>query len=399
VSSEATRKRCEKFVVKSVNVFDPDIAYLYADAMAEFDYLVVEGSSAYIVESVSSREECITKHVRNQFLSLSLPPIYWSSETGKPICDEQGFLSNPPISVNELEQLAEACKHVWEPVYRDATEIANFILYTRLFMPRRFREQIYKDFEKLGELGTSSSGGDILRRIAAFAKATIMGGVPAENATSTGEAGECYYGELAGELSRIKTFILMIQFGITYHSLRGLVDQLRKFVVEKPGLWRDKLDSLKLVIALNEELIRQYSSEIERVAESLRLKLAPAQTLLCLLKGRELVCGDSLDQLEKHCKQESSLLEESGGDYLILVFQDWSKRYFEEWISYLLELGGNIYVAVVPETGYYYPGKLRLVESYYGFYSIEKCKAFLFKWAGGQGEVSRACSAIRSAST
>jgi len=376
---------CKRFVVKSINIFDPDIAYMYSDAIAEFDYLVVEGDSAYILENVSSSEECFTKLTRNQFLSLNLLPVYWSSETKKPICVEQGFLSNPSLGVDEAEQLAEGCKHVWEPVYRDGTEIANFILYTRLFMPKKFREWIYRDFEELENLSTPSSEDDLLQRIIDFAKAVYKGKMPKKNTTSPSNTNECYYSELSEELSRVRSFILMIQFGITHHTIETLVKQLRKFFVEKPGLWKDKLDGLELIIALNRSFIQRHRPEIEKIAESLRSKLAPARILLCLLEeeGSKPVCGDSLDQLGKS-KQESTSLEKVGGDYLVMVFQDWSKRHFRMWISYLQGIEGNIHVAVVPETGYYYtPGKQRLVDSYYGFYSIERCKAFLFKWVRG----------------
>jgi len=80
----------------------------------------------------------------------------------------------------------------------------------------------------------------------------------------------------------------------------------------------------------------------------------------------------------------SAFPRRSDGYYLVMVFQDWSKQHFKAWISYLQKIGEGVYVAVIPETGYYYtPRERRLVNAYYGFYSIEKRKAFIFKWVKG----------------
>jgi len=389
------------FVVKSVNVFDPDIAYIYSDALAEFDYLVIrDENNAYIIESVSKEEEeCLNKLVRNTFLSPSLPPVYWSRGSKQSSrqdesrqgshgpCGEQGFLHNPPLSVEEADHLAMDYRFIWEPVYRDATEIANLILYTRLFMPHRFRKYVYKDFENLETLGNEDNEKRVLlRKITTFAEAVYTGKIR-EDHESTYSASDSGFTELHEKLSHVDSFILMIQFGISHYRLYEIVKQLYKFIAEEPSPWRNRLSALKFIIALNEKLLQQHRGEIEEIAESLRAKFSTENVYLCLLKEDRdgPICSGSVDRLGEGDEQDNNPFKAPSGDYLVMVFQDWSKRYFEAWIRYLQSTGRRIYVAIAPEVGYYYETSSgsRLVNMYYKFHSIENRKVLIFEWGGG----------------
>ncbi|MEM0191722.1 MAG: hypothetical protein QXJ48_01060 [Candidatus Korarchaeum sp.] len=220
---ESSRK-----VFKSVSLFDPDIAYALSDAMAEYDYLVVDREESFLVEDVSSADEW-KKWLRNIFLSISLPQMLFSAkeelkgELRKHIRPLERELPNESKPHDECETLYKLCP-----------EFMNMWFFSNMILSPKFSKEYLEELEE--SLCHTEELSNILNKRREKIKKLI------ENSDN---------------------FLILPQFGVGTHR----ISQIAKFVKNIVNC-REK--DVKILLGLNERLMDRHRCEIGKLRGELK---------------------------------------------------------------------------------------------------------------------------------
>lgn len=210
---------------RSVNIFDPDIAYAYSDALAEYDCLIL-GEESYIVEELSSADEW-KKCLRDVFLSIALPPRFFNKNGAK---EDLMKHIRPKMHESPCDDSEELYR-----LYRICPEMMNMWFYANLIISPYFTEKYINEIaieaiDKLKEQINEISENEIeekKRRVKEI-------------------------------LESARCFLILPQFGIGKHR----AEQIRKSIAKITSFNRN---NARIILGLNKYLKEQYGSEIDEI--------------------------------------------------------------------------------------------------------------------------------------
>jgi len=275
----------ETRALRSVNVFDPEIAYAYSDAIAEFDYLYIEDDKPTLIEELSSPAQEWSKVMRNLLLSSNLPPVEW-------------FSSSPPglskwFRVRETDRCGrERARLRWDIRKKEitealtlASEVANLLLYSELFLAPSYASKLLGDLKNSRELLRGS------------------------NVTNRGN-------EALEVLAKAGVIVVFLQFGIGERSTKQIADFI-KLVAKKSQCYSN---GLVVAIATNKQLKDQHKEELKSLKGFLADKSTKVEEVSVEKENKE-KNEESWDAIKKRNQLKPEC------PYVVgILVQDWSKE-------------------------------------------------------------------------
>jgi len=228
----------EARALRSANVFDPEIAYAYSDAIAELDYFYIEDDKPTLLEELSSPAEEWSKVVRNLLLSPNLPPVEWFSGSTAGLSEWFRVREADRCTRERARLRWDTKKKELTEVLSVASEVANLLLYSELFLAPSYASKLLGDLKNSRELLRGS------------------------NVTNRGN-------EALEVLAKAGVIVVFPQFGIGERSTKQLADFI-KLVAKKSQCYNN---GLVVAIATNEDLEGKYGKELECLKDSLKEEL------------------------------------------------------------------------------------------------------------------------------
>jgi len=329
------------YAEKSVSIFYPDVAYTFADAYREYDYLIVaelDGMCSLLALEDVSRDDEWTKRILD--LRAATPPVIWVSSKNIRLNKAMPGV----ISLIPSVELLNDAEYKWRRIANGskiarwmASEPFNLIFWSALNLAPYYAELILDDVQRsIGDKCDSTMAEYAFKHL--YTLAEILREVIVDAVCTPMDEGDVSY--------ELETLDRLLDRILIKGSLILAYPQIVQYDGDAPMRVKAQKQFLLNILERYHEklsgLILMSNRGLEKQCDYICRELRNNSEYKCAIGAIDLTRDGSLGELEVYMGRTGSILN--------LVHQDYSKDLLLRALEWVAKFGGNIYLMVVPET-------------------------------------------------